>query len=86
MTVDCRYANSQVQPLAGFVPILEEAFQRLRKINVKLNPQKTDLCSKEMTWCGRKISVEGIMFDSEMIERLLNLPEPENEANLQKFL
>ena len=65
---------------------LEEVFQRLRKFNVKLNPQKTDLCSKEITWFGRKISVEGIKFDPEMIESLLSLPEPENAANLQKFL
>jgi hypothetical protein len=65
---------------------LEEVFQRLRKFNVKLNPQKTDLCSKEITWCGREISIEGIKFDPEMIESLLSLPEPENAANLQKFL
>jgi len=65
---------------------LEEIFQRFRKLNVKLNPQKTSLCSKEITWCGRKISVEGIKFDPEIIESLLSLPEPENTANLQKFL
>jgi len=61
---------------------LEKVFQRLRKFNVKLNPQKTDFCSKEIIWCGRKISVEGIKFDPEMIEGLLTLPEPENAANL----
>jgi hypothetical protein len=65
---------------------LEEVFQRLREFNVKLNPQKTDLCSKEITWCGRKISVEDITFDPEIIESLLSLPEPENATNLQKFL
>jgi hypothetical protein len=31
MTVDCRYANSQVQPVAGFLPILEVNFQHLEK-------------------------------------------------------
>ena len=65
---------------------LEEVFQRLRKFSVKLNPQKTDLCSKEITWCGRKISVEGIRFNPEVIASLFSLPEPENAANLQKFL
>jgi len=29
MTVDCRYANSQVQPVAGFLLILEVNFQHL---------------------------------------------------------
>ena len=61
-------------------------FQRLQKFHVELNPQKTDLCSKEITWSGRKVSVEGIMFDPEMIESLLSFPEPQNAANLQKFL
>jgi hypothetical protein len=32
MTVDCRYANSQVQPVAGFLPILEVNFQHLEKV------------------------------------------------------
>ena len=31
MTVDCRYANSQVQPVAGFLPILKVNFQHLEK-------------------------------------------------------
>jgi len=31
MTVDCRYANSQVQPAAEFLPILEVDFQHLEK-------------------------------------------------------
>ena len=54
---------------------LEEVFQRLRKFNVKLIHQKTDLWSKEITWCGRKISVEGIKFDPEKIESLLSPSE-----------
>jgi hypothetical protein len=61
---------------------LEEVFQRLQKFNVKLKPQKTNLCSKEITWCCRKISVEGIKFDPEMIEILLSLLEPENAENV----
>jgi len=49
-------------------------------------PQEMNFCSKEITWCRRNISVEGIKFDPEMIESLFSLPEPENVANLQKFL
>ena len=64
---------------------LEEVFQSLGKFNVKLNPQKTELCSKEITWCGRQISVEGVKFDPEMIESLFILPDPENAGNPQKF-
>jgi hypothetical protein len=31
MTVDYRYVNSEVQPEAGFLPILEVNFQHLEK-------------------------------------------------------
>jgi hypothetical protein len=31
VTVDCRYANFQVQPVAGFLPILEVNFHHLEK-------------------------------------------------------
>ena len=65
---------------------MEEVFQRLREFNVKLNPQNTDIHSKEITCCGKTISVEGIKFDPEMIESLLSVPEPENTANLHEFL
>jgi hypothetical protein len=30
-TVECRYANSQVQPVAGFLPIPEVNFEHLEK-------------------------------------------------------
>ena len=31
MTVDCRYANPEVQPVTGFLPILGVNFQHLEK-------------------------------------------------------
>ena len=80
--MSCGYTRS----FKDLLTRLEEVFQRLRKFNVKLTPQEMDFCSKELTWCARKISVKGIKFDPEMIESLLSLPEPENVANLQKFL
>jgi len=45
-----------------------------------------DLCSQEITSCGRKISWEKIKFNPEMIERLLSLPEPINPVDLQIFV
>jgi hypothetical protein len=56
--------------------VLRQAFERLRKFNVKLNPNKTDLCSREITCRGRKISGAGIRFDGSRIQALLQLPKP----------
>ena len=33
-----------------YVQVFKQSFERLRKFNVKLNPNKTDLCSREITW------------------------------------
>ena len=59
-----------------YLQVLKQSFERLRKFNVKLNPNKTDLCSCEITWCGRKISEAGIRFDDSRIQALLRHPEP----------
>jgi hypothetical protein len=87
MTVDCRYASSQVQPVAGFLPILEVNFQPVAsKFQRQIESSKDIPLLQRDPCCGRKISVEGIKFDPEMIQSLLSLPETENAANLQKFL
>ena len=65
---------------------MKKSFERLRKFNVKLNPNKTDLCSREVTWCGRKISESGIGFDDSRIQALLHLPERTTADQLQKFV
>ena len=54
-------------------------------LNVKLNPNKTNPCSREITWCGRKISEAGIRFDDSCMQVLLQLPEPTRADQLQKF-
>ena len=68
---------------------LEEVFHRLRKFNVKINPQEMDSCSKDITWCGRNVSSEGIKFNSEMTESLMSPPERFSEIcvweKLDKF-
>ena len=59
-----------------YLQVLKQSFERLRKFNVKLNPNKTDLCSREITCRGRKISGAGIRFDGSRIQALLQLPKP----------
>jgi len=59
-----------------YLYVLKQSFERLRKFNVKLIPKKTDLCSREITWCERKICEAGFRFDDSRIQALLQLPEP----------
>ena len=65
---------------------MKESFERLLKFNVKLNPNNTDLCCREITWCGRLISEPGIRFDDSRIQALLQRPEPTTADQLHKFV
>jgi hypothetical protein len=69
-----------------YLQVLKQSFERLRKFNVKFNPNKTDICSCEITWCGRKISEAGIRFDDSPIQALLQLPEATTADQLQKIV
>jgi len=33
VVIDCRYANSQVQPIAGFLPIVEVSMSSLERVS-----------------------------------------------------
>jgi hypothetical protein len=70
----------------AYLDTLMQVFKRLLDQNVKLNPKKTDVCLREITWCGRRISEQGVTFDPAMIDGLTNLEEPTNAGQLQKFL
>jgi hypothetical protein len=67
-----------------YVQVFKQSFERLRKFNVKLNPKKTYLCSRDITWCGRKISEAGIRPDDSRIQALLQLSEQTTADQLQK--
>ena len=69
-----------------YLQVLKQSFERMRKFNVQLNPNKTDLCSREITLCERKISETGIRFDDSRIKALPQLPEPTTADQLQKFV
>ena len=55
-------------------------------INIKLNLKKSDLSSRLITWCGRKISAEGVSFDPQYLKGLTTVPRPETGKQLQHFL
>jgi len=66
--------------------VFRQSFQRLRKFNVKLNPNKTQLFSREITWCGRKVSKIGIRFHDTPIQAFQQLPEPTTADQMQKLV
>ena len=65
---------------------LVEVFERLRKHNLKLQPNKCNFLRKEVTYLGHIISETGIKPDPEKIAAVLQFPVPKDQKRLQSFL
>ena len=63
-----------------------KVFERLRKFDMKLNPKKSDLFAQHIIWGGRKISNDGVSFDSSYLIGIAELPRPETAKQLQHLL
>jgi RNase H-like domain found in reverse transcriptase/Reverse transcriptase (RNA-dependent DNA polymerase)/Integrase zinc binding domain len=60
--------------------------QRLREVNLKLNPQKSKLLGKEVLYLGHKITAEGIAPDPEKIGVVKDYPVPKNADETKRFV
>ncbi|CEP03568.1 hypothetical protein PBRA_009453 [Plasmodiophora brassicae] len=76
------FARSEAELLAQLSLVLERCGER----NLKLNPTKCTLFARELKWCGRIYSKDGIRHDPERIESLMNMPQPTTIKDLQQFL
>jgi hypothetical protein len=70
----------------GLIENLERIFEALQDRNVYINPEKTELCTKSVTWCFRVIDEFGVTFDESMVAGLMEIRRPENAQELQKFI
>ena len=66
--------------------VLSKFFSLCEDHNIKLNANKCSLFTKEVTWCGRKISADGIEFDPRRLSGLKEMNTPTNGAELQQFI
>jgi hypothetical protein len=76
------YANS----LTDRDKKLTDVFGRLRLNNLKLQPDKCDFLTKEVTFLGHKISEFGVEPDSRKIQAISNFPCPKTAKQLKSFL
>jgi hypothetical protein len=65
---------------------LREVFSRLRKYNLKLQPDKCEFLRKEVNYLGHLITEEGCRPDPTKVTVIENFPRPENEKELKSFL
>jgi hypothetical protein len=64
---------------------LREVFSRLRKYNLKLQPDKYQFLRKEVNCLGHWITEDGFRRDPDKVETIEKFPRPKNEKQLQRF-
>lgn len=65
---------------------LISVFERLRKVNLKLNPSKCSFLKKELVYLGHFISSEGIKPDPAKIQCIKQWPIPTTADEVKRFI
>lgn len=65
---------------------LVDVFERLRKVNLKLNPTKCEFLKKQLLYLGHVVSAEGVQPDPEKTSVLQNYPIPQNPDDVKRFV
>lgn len=65
---------------------LMDVFERLRKMNLKLNPNKCEFMKTQLLYLGHVVSAEGVLPDPEKIRVLEKYPVPENADEVRRFV
>ena len=65
---------------------LKEVFKRLRKSNLKIQPDKCEFLRKEVAYLGHLITEKGVKPNPAKVECIQNFPEPKNQKDVKSFL
>ncbi|KAK9752246.1 Reverse transcriptase (RNA-dependent DNA polymerase) [Popillia japonica] len=65
---------------------LIKVLDRLRQVNLKLNPVKCEFLKKEILYLGHVISAKGITPDQSKISTIQNYPVPKNADECKRFV
>ncbi|CEP01805.1 hypothetical protein PBRA_008747 [Plasmodiophora brassicae] len=71
---------------AELLELLANVFERAREVGLKFNPTKCTIFARELVWCGKIYSGNGIRHDPERIAALTSMPEPKTVKDLQQLM
>ena len=79
-------SSSGVLLKKGHDASLRNVLERARQIGLKLNLSKCKFKPKNVSFVGHTFTDEGLKPDTEKMDAIRNMPAPENQAALQRFL
>lgn len=65
---------------------LIDVFERLRKVNLKLNPNKCNFLQTKLLYLGHIVSEKGVLPDPEKNKAVQNYPVPKNSDEVRRFV
>ena len=65
---------------------LTEVFEKCRKFNLKLHPDKCMFFRHEVTYLGHKCTDKGILPDDSKTDKILNFPKPQDADAVRRFV
>ena len=65
---------------------LEHVFQKIRKHNLKLNPEKCEFLKRKVVYCGHVVSDQGIETDPAKIAEVQQMEAPTNVEEVRRFI
>lgn len=65
---------------------LIKVLERLRKVNLKINPKKCNFCKKELLYLGHIVTAEGVLPDPEKVKAIQNYTTPQNSDDVRRFV
>ena len=65
---------------------LKEVFSRLRKANLKIQPDKCEFLRKEVAYLGHIITKDGVKPNPSKVDVIINYPIPKNPKDIKSFL
>ncbi|KAE8967332.1 hypothetical protein PR001_g28136, partial [Phytophthora rubi] len=69
-----------------FLSVLDRVYSTLADNGLYLGLDKICLYTQNAKWCGRVITPDGVAYDPEKIQTLIDMAETDNAAALQQFL
>ena len=66
--------------------ILREVFGRLRRVRLRLNPDKCRFCVDRLKYLGHIMNQDGLRTNSEKVRAIADWPEPRTVKQIRQFL